>query len=324
MSKQTFSPATLTGAIEKGVAYLAETQRPSGEFATYASPRLDMADAEERPKSVYVTTFVVHALSCLPFSPLIEQIQRRAGDFLALEQEENGAWHYDGRSDEREIPLDLDDTSCAIAALLTLGHRPALSFYDLLWQNEVVPGGPYYTWLGTNTPAHNSHFAREIDPLVNANILFCSSRLNLPLPGTVSYLQEIVHKEAYQTESGYCISPHFPIYALSRAYRDGQVNTLASAMPVMQDYILTKLPPPPNEPAAFHLACLGASLLNLQAPLPLIEPYLAALLANQETNDHWPAWGAYLSYNYYYDGAPALTTALTLETLGKYVKRVSI
>ncbi|MFC1975956.1 hypothetical protein ACFLXQ_06120 [Chloroflexota bacterium] len=324
MPKQTLSPTILTTAIQKGVAYLAQTQRPSGEFATYTAPRLDMADAEERPKSVYVTTFVIHSLSCLPPSPVIKKIQRRAGDFLAQEQEDNGAWHYDGRADERQIPLDLDDTNCVVAALLTLGHRPALSFYNLLWQNEVAPGGPYYTWLGPNTPASDSIFAREIDPLVNANILFCSSRLNLSLPGTINYLQEIIHKEAYQTQSGYCVSPHLPIYVLSRAYADGQVDALASAMPTMQDYILKKLPRPQAEPASFNLVCLAVSLLNLQSPLPLVEPYLAALLANQEADGHWPAWGTYVSYNYYYDGAPALTTALALEALSKYLKCASI
>jgi hypothetical protein len=255
---------------------------------------------------------------------VIKKIQRRAGDFLAQQQEDNGAWHYDGRGSEHQIPLDLDDTSCAVAALLILGQRPALSFYNLLWQNEVVPGGPYYTWLGTNAPANDTIWAREIDPLVNANILFCSSRLNLSLPGTINYLQEIIQKEAYQTQSGYCVSPHFPIYALSRAYADGQVEALASTMPTMQDYILKKLPVPQAEPASSNLVCLAVSLLNLQSPLPVVEPYLAAVLANQKADGHWPAWGVYLSYNHYYDGAPALTTALALEALGKYLRYVSM
>jgi hypothetical protein len=317
-------PTTLTNAIQKGVAYLAQTQRPSGEFATYTSPRLDMTDPAERPKSVYVTTFVVHALSYLPPSPVIKKIQRRAGDFLAQEQEDNGAWHYDGRGNERQIPPDLDCTACAVAALVTLEQRPALSFYSLLWQNEASPGGPYYTWIGTNDPGNKTVFARDLDILVNANILFCGGLLNLPLSGIADYGQQVIHNEEYLAQSTYCVSPHFPIYALSRAYGDGQVDALASAMPTMQDHMLTKLPPPQATPVAFHLACLGAGLLNLQVSLPLVEPYLAALLAGQKSDGHWPAWGAYLSYNHYYDGAPALSTALALETLAKYAKRTSL
>ena len=324
MPKQTLSPPTLTKAIQKGVDYLAQTQRPSGEFATFTSPRLDMADAKERPKSVYFTTFVIHALSCLPPSPLIKQIQRRAGDFLLREQEDNGAWHYDGRRDEWKIPLDLDDTCCAIAALFILGQHPALSLYTHLWQNEVAPGGPYYTWIGANASSNNSVFARDLDIVGNANILFCGGLLDLPLPGTVDYIQQVIHNEDYQAQSTYCIAPHFPIYVISRAYGDGNVDALAPAMPIMQGYVLTKLARPRNELIIFNLACLVVALLNLQADLSLIEPYLVALLAGQKSDGHWPAWGVYLSYKHHYDGAPALTTALALEALSKYLKRVSL
>jgi hypothetical protein len=323
MPKQTLSPPTLTKAIQKGIDYLAQTQRPSGEFATYTSPRLDMADAEEYPKSVYITTFVIHALSCLPPSPLIKQIQRRAGDFLLREQEDNGAWHYDGRRDEWKIPLDLDDTCCATAALFILGQRPALSLYTHLWQNEVAPGGPYYTWIGVDH-TEDSILAQDVDILVNANILFCGGLLNLSLPGTIDYVQQVISNEGYQAQSIYCIAPHFPIYVISRAYGDGNVEALAPTMPIMQDYVLTRLVRPRNEPVTFNLACLAVALLNLQAGLSLIEPYLVALLVGQKSDGHWPAWAAYLSYKHHYDGAPALTTALALEALSKYLKRVSL
>ncbi len=314
--------STIVTAIEKGLTYLARTQRPSGEFATYTSPRPDMAGAAERPKTVYTTTFVIHSLSCLPPDPLIASIQQRAGDFLAGEQEDNGAWHYDGYNG-RLIPRDLDDTSCAVAALLTLGRRPDLSFYSLLWQNEIAPGGPYYTWLGVDHTGDSLH-ARDVDVLVNANILFCAGLLQLPLPGVVTYIQQVIQEVAYQARSIYCVSPHFPLYTLSRACADGRITDLALAMLVMQDYILTQLPPPAAEPSALHLACLAAALLNLQANLSLVEPYVTTLLARQENDGRWPAWGAYWgSYQRCYDGAPALTTALALETLGKYEHSVT-
>ncbi len=314
--KPTISPPTLTTAIQKGLNYLRQTQRASGEFATYMAERPDMVGAKALPKSVYVTTFVIHALSCLPTSPLIDRLQQRAGAFLQQEQADNGAWNYNGQG-QWSVPDDLDDTCCAVAALGQLGHRPAFSFYALLWQNEVVPGGPYYTWLGINDPANEHPFAREVDALVNANILFCAGLLNLSLPGTVDYLRQVIQEETYQAQSVYCLSPHFLIYTLSRAYADGPVSALTPAMPTMQDYILTQLPPPQAEPVAFNLACLAASLLNLRAPLPQVEPYLTVLLASQQSDGHWPTWAAYVHNN----GAPALTTALALEALGKYLKR---
>lgn len=312
------SPQTLTTAIKEGLDYLAQTQRPSGEFATYTAPQPDMLGAKERAKSVYVTTFVLHSLSCLPAGPLTEHIRQRAGNFLAGEQEDNGAWHYDGRGG-RQIPADLDCTACAVAALVGLGRRPGLSFYSLLWQNEVAPGGPYYTWLGVDHTG-DSVYARDVDPLVNANILFCAGLLNLSLPGTVIYAQQIIQNQTYG--GTYCVSAHLPIYALSRAYADGRLVALAPAMEIMRNYILTNLPLSRAEPSAFHLVCLTASLLNLKAPLSVVEPSLTDLLARQQKNGCWPAWGAYVSYNYYYDGAPALTTALALEALSKYEQGV--
>ncbi len=346
----------ITTAIEKGLSYLAQSQRATGEFATYTSPRLDMTGGKERPQSVYVTTFVIHALSHLPPSPIGQQIQGQAGEFLIRQQEENGSWHYDGRFEPRTIPQDLDDTSCAVAALLQLGRRPDFSYYALLWQNEAAPGGPHYTWIGVNHSADHP-LAQEVDVLINANILFCGSLLDISLPGTASYLKQVIREEAYQARTKYfSVSPHFTIYTLGRAYRDGAANILSPAMPPMIAYILTKLPPPQAQPPAFHLACLATTLLNLEgcapdfrksgqtwgdsggipppppeltqilgrahleAPLSLVSPYLTALLDQQQGDGHWPAWAVYLTYGRLYDGAPALTTALALEGLGKYLK----
>ena len=310
------SYTNLTTAIENGVRYLAQAQRPSGEFETLTSPDLDFEEATPYQKSVYVTTFVLHALACLPPTPLIEQIQQQAGAFLAAEQGDNGAWNYEGRGGER-LPPDLDDTSCAIAALAQLGRQPELSFYALLWQNESAPGGPYYTWVGINQLEHDPR-ARSIDALVNANILFCCGSLNLSLPGTVYYLEQVIRAEAYESESLFIPSPHLLIYALSRAYADGGVTTLDKVMSIMQDYILTRLPPPPLETSAFKLACLAVSLLNMKVPSILVRPYLVPLLITQRPDGSWPAYAAYTGFWPNYDGSPALTTALAIEALAKY------
>ncbi len=314
--KIAISKTSLTSAIQNGLSYLQQAQLPSGEFPTYYSPdRPDLVGAEICFKSVYITTFIIHALTCLSPSLQIKQIQQQAANFLRSEQEDYGAWNYIGRG-EHQLPDDLDDTCCALAALLQLGYRPDFSFYPLLWQNEVSPGGPYYTWIGINDPAHEHPYACEIDALVNANILFCAGLLNLALPGSVVYLKQVIKNESYQKENVYTLSAHFLIYTISRAYADGHITTLTSAMPVMQDYILNKLTHPKNEPVAFNLACLAVALLNLKAPLPLIEPYLTALLAQQHADGYWPTWAVYVQYN----GAPALTTALALEAVGKYLQ----
>lgn len=312
----TLSDSKISTAIEKGLTYLHQHQRPSGEFPTYFSPRLDMVGAKMYPKSVYITTFVIHSLCYLPTHPLIEPMQQRAAQFLLAEQEEFGAWYYEGQGNSR-IPPDLDDTSCAVAALLKLGYQPALSYYMLLWQNEAAPTGPYYTWIGINDNS-DQPLAKQVDALVNANILFSAGLLTLSLPNTITYLQQIVQTEAYEKNNLYTVSPHFFIYCLTRAYADGQVTELKAIVPTLEDYILNNLPSAQAEPSAFNLACLASSLLNLQTKRSQIEPYLKALLNSQQTDGGWPVWGAYAGYRPNYDGGPALTTGLALEALGKY------
>ena len=308
-----------SAAIRRGLAYLDRTQHPSGEFATFTGSRLDLAGAEPYPKSIYVTTFVIHALAQLPPDPLIPPMLRRAADFIAGEREEDGAWNYEGRGEWR-VPCDLDDTSCAVAALATLGRRPDLNFYTLLWQNEAAPGGPYYTWIGVNDRADFA-YARQVDALVNANLLFCCGLLGLALPGAAAYLQRVVRDEAYHDHSAYSISPHFLAYTISRAYADGKVDALTPVLDALQRYLLTRLPPPEAEPSAFNLACLAAGLLNLEVERGIVAPYLDALLDAQSNSGEWPAWAAYAGFAPNYDGAPALTTALALEALGKYLRR---
>jgi hypothetical protein len=310
------SYANLTSAIETGLDYLARVQRPSGEFETWTSPHLDFSDATAYLKSIYTTTFVMHTLTLLSSTPQIEQMQNRAADFLMAEQEDNGAWNYEGRGNHR-LPCDQDDTSCAIAALAQLGIQPELSFYALLWQNESAPGGPYYTWIGIND-LNDDPRARQIDGLVNANILFCAGLLNLSLPGTIYYLEQVIQAEAYDSESLYTPTSHFLMYALSRAYADGNVSKLDKAMSIMQDYVLTKLPPPHAETSAFKLACLAVSLLNMKVPSILIRPYLVPLLSMQQPDGSWPVDITYHGFSPNYDGSPALSTALAIEALAKY------
>lgn len=308
----------LLHAIDRGLIYLHQTQRPSGEFTTYTSPRLDMIGASSYPKSVYLTTFVIHSLCYLPDHSLIGPIQQKAANFLIAERETFGAWNYEGRGDWR-VPPDFDDTSCAVAALLQVGHQSDFSFYTLLWQNEAAPTGPYYTWIGINERP-NEPMAKQIDALVNANILFCAGLLNLSLPKTVTYLEQVVETESYQTHNLYCLSPHFFIYTLTRAYADGQVNELLSIVPRLRNYILNKLPSPETEASVFNLACIAASLLNLRADASKIEPYLSALVSSQQSDGGWAAWAAYAGFRPNYDGGPALTTALVLESIGKYCR----
>jgi hypothetical protein len=331
------SGSTVETAISKGVDYLSRIQRQSGEFTTYSGPSLDLSDATPYPKSVYVTTFVVHSLGFLAADPRVERIRSRAANFLEAE-EEAGVWNYEGRGVWR-LPPDLDSTCCAAAALIAVGRRPPTAFYSLLWggvrRNEVAPGGPYYTYIGVNDVPDDpdtAPFAGEVDSLVNANIVFCCGLMGIDLPGATDFLRRLVQTKSFVGHSlaeGYpgrtppSIPPHFVIYTIARAYADGRASGLDTAMPSMREFLLVGLPEPRQEPAEFNLACRAVSLLNLGANGDVIAPFLAMLLDAQHPDGHWPVWAAWVGFPPNFDGSPALTTALALEALGKWQNRGS-
>ena len=340
----------LAAAIHGGVDYLSQTQRPSGEFATITGPSPDLTNGHPYPKSVYISTFVVHSLGYIPAGPAATRVRQGVGDFLECEQEDNGTWNFDGRGQWR-IPVDLDSLCCALTALLDLQRRTPRDAYRLLWQvvrpNQTAPSGPYRSYVGvieddeaSDRPLPAS-YAREVDPLLNTNVLFCCGRLGVALPGTAKYLMGIVHAEEYAERSRYCISSHFPTYALGRAYADGDARDLRPAMPTMLTHLLTKLPAVEAEVSAFNLACRAVTLLNLGVDLAVVAPYLATLLRAQQADGGWPLWAAFAGFPVNWNpawrkrwpggpasaeigwcaGSRALTTALALEALGKYLSR---
>jgi hypothetical protein len=321
------SDSAVETAIRNGVDYLRRTQLDSGEFTTYTGPSLDLSDATPYRKSVYVTTFVIHALGFLSAGRRIDRIRQGAADFLEAEEEDNGTWNYEGRGEWR-LPADLDCTCCAAAALIASGRRPPFAFYDLLWRvvrrNEATPGGPYYTYLGVNDAPDNpvaAPFAREIDPLINANILFCCGLMGIDLPGAARYLERLIRSGDYRDDSHYVISPHFVSYAISRAYADGNAIALEPAMPTMREFLIRDLPAPRDEPSALNVACRAVGLLNLGAKSDVIASLLILLLETQQLDGSWPAWAAWAGFPPNFDGSPALTTALVIEALGKWARR---
>lgn len=322
--------------IASALDFLRAAQRPSGELPAYTARRPDMAEARAYPCCVYVSTFVVQALWPLADDPVAAQIRADAGAFLRAEREPDGAWCYEGRA-TRRVPPDLDDTACAMAALITLGERPDLAFYQLLWENEAAPGGPYYTWLGVNTGAHL--LTRQIDALVNANLLLCATLAGLELPGTAAYLSDAITGGRLAEASDYCLTPHLLVYALGRvvgrqkAEGRRQKPTLQSPRPAPTPSVpLSPYPPILLSPALpallaaahslsaenpFQHACRAAALLAL-GDRAGAESDISALIDAQQADGGWPIAAAYSGYPPHLDGSPALTTAIAVDALASW------
>jgi hypothetical protein len=279
-------------------------QRPRGDFAMLTSRSPSMARARAYECNIYSTALVAYALGRFAELPAAAMALRSAGDFLLAEQNDDGSWSYEGRATWR-VPPDLDDTACAVVALHGLGERPGLSFYRLLWENEAAAGGPYYTWAGVNGGAHL--LARQVDALVNANVVLAAARAGQRLPGAVSYLLDVTRSDL-DGASDYCLTPHLLVYALARACADGPAPELAPAVRAG----LAALGPCDD---AFRTACRASALLALgeqEAP-----PELGALLAAQLPDGSWPLAAAYADYPPYHAGSPALSTAVALDALAR-------
>jgi hypothetical protein len=109
--------------------------------------------------------------------------------------------------------------------------------------------------------------------------------------------------------SVYCLTPHLLVYALARAYADGQVPALEPAVRAGVEQLGAA-------DDAFRVACLANTLLALDEREAAL-PHLGALLAMQGADGSWPIATAYADYPPYHAGSPALTTAVALDALGR-------
>jgi hypothetical protein len=337
----------LATAIEAGLAHLAGTQLPTGEFQTFTGPRPELVDSIPFTKSPYITSYIGHALTHLPASGMRDKIQQGIADFLEAEEEPDGTWNFQGRGNWR-LPADLDTTVCAAAALLTLGRREPRSLYGLLMQvvrlTQASPGGPYYTYIGVNEHPGIPVFApvtQELDVLVNVNVVFLCGLLGIAVPGATDFLLSNLHEGVFSGQDRYYISSHFQAYTLTRAYADGNVQALGPAVPALLEHLRTATQAPAADLPAFEAACLATSLMNLGESDDVVRPYLEALLASQERDGGWPIWAAGAGFPREWDwtwlerwpdgpasidrgwcwGSRTMTTALALESLGRWGRR---
>lgn len=185
--------ADAAAAVAAALAFLEDAQLASGEIPVDASTDRSMRQGRSRDPSVFPTALAVHSLSFAGEAarPIIE----RATDFLLGEMDAGGLWRHWNRNHphHRQLPPDLDDTSCASAALLRVG-RSMLDNRAVLMGNRARDG-IFLTWLlprlrWTGLPhlratlprlrhpaalflffRRTSARAGDVDAVVNANVL---------------------------------------------------------------------------------------------------------------------------------------------------------
>jgi hypothetical protein len=180
-------------ALERALAFLSSAQLATGEFPVLASIDPAMVDGCRPDPSVFPTALIAHALG---FAPAAASLRARALDFLEAQMDSHGLWRHWTRDHPhfRQLPPDLDDTSCASAAL-SQARRRVPDNRALLLANRNRRG-LFYTWITPrlrwtgaahmkatlsqlrHAPTLYFFFRRtsaapyDVDAVVNANTLF--------------------------------------------------------------------------------------------------------------------------------------------------------
>jgi SAM-dependent methyltransferase len=201
------------GALARGIAFLERHQLPTGELRVFASSTPDPA--------VFPTAVMAHSLS---FAPAAAVVRERALDFLCAEMQPRGLWKHWPRSHPHhgELPPDLDDTSCASAALMHAG-RTFPDNRELLLANRNAHG-LFYTWKLTAAQFRHPlalwlFFQRtsakpfDVDAVVNANVLHYLGAI----PEVVEHLLRILRENRETVCDKWYDNPFVVWYFFSRA-----------------------------------------------------------------------------------------------------------
>ncbi len=312
-----------TSSIKSGISFLSENQLSSGEFATTIAPTPDMKDSIY-VKSPFFTSLILYSLSHLNKSADLNDITRRASNFLLQERDDTGFWRFFGK--ESGIPPDLDDTCCALSALYIYGVE--LDFKTI--SNSLLKyrdkEGIFYTWVldWYSANSKNEHYVNYTDWVVNANILFFYSLLKKPLPEIINYLCRVVKEKVFTNGSRYYNSPFSFLYCVTRIYAYNNAKDLQSTKPIIEKYLLDTQNDRGGWGNSLEDAMSTVGLINLGVKRKRLEKAIDNLLSLQDGDGGWPI--APFSYYIYpkekeFYGSRELNTAVASEALLKYLQQ---
>jgi hypothetical protein len=327
-------------AISRALRFLESVQLPTGELPVFASNDPTMAEGGTPDPSIFPTALAAH---CLSFCAEAGPVRRKALAFLAAEMDRHGLWRHwtRGHPHVHQLPPDLDDTSCASAAI----GDPA----RLARNREIIlcnrrRDGLFLTWilprLRQGCAAHRRatlpqlrhpatlflFFRRtsarpgDVDAVVNANVLFHLGGFD-GRAAVVEFLLGVLRRGAEESCDKWYENPFAVRYFLSRALAGepeaGELVARRAAAAVPADALETAL-------------ALCASLYCGRRPA---EAEVYALLALQSADGSWPRASLYHGgrprlvgggfaprrRDTPHWGSEALTTAFCVEALSRCI-----
>lgn len=310
----------LSSAIRRGLAWLASEQQSDGSFLCLVSTTMDDYRQADTVPAIVPTNIVLSSLIRCS-SPLAETIKQKAAAFLLGEKNEFWSFNYWFRRSEwytkEPYPDDVDDTFCALAALYE--YCPELfdgnvlaKIITMLTSAEKQEGGPYDMWL---VPPEGRKTWNDVDLVVNSNVGFFLSLLDVSLPGLNAFIESSIDKEKYE----FPYNTIYPgIYFISRFYRGGRV-----------EYLIQTLLSAQEENGAWQnplrTALALTALMNLSGDrhLSCIEKGIEYLQQTQGQDGGWPVASFFfqmrMAHKTLYAGSVSTTTALCVEALQRFV-----
>lgn len=304
-------------AVARGISFMEANQLASGEVPVYANGSLD--------PSVFATAAAAHALS---YATEADVVRQRALDFLQRECDDRGLWkHWTSEHPQHAlIPPDLDDTSCASAALTSAG-RSMPDNKRMLLANRRSRDGLFRTWkIGERELRHPlalyAFFHRtsakplDVDSVVNANVLFYLGHIP-ETRSVVPHLLRVLREDRERACDKWYDNPFVVWYFFSRAMR--------GAAPEAGAIITSKVraSTPSN---ALDRALAACAMLDWNE-----SPDVRPLVGGQLASGAWPAAALYHggrelrrdgTYGEPHPDAPRwqsqeLTTAFCIEALAR-------
>jgi hypothetical protein len=302
--------AALERGIDRGLAFLADRQLPSGEFATYRRDERRGID-HELDSSPYATALIADSLDFCSAPPARDMVERTLG-FLAASMEPGGLWRFrtpTGEGDGRDrVPLDADDTACISRVLRRHGVDLPDNRRTLLAHRDRQ--GRFHTWL------LSSH-AQDVSCVINAHVLLYLGD-GPHARRVVDYLVDVVRRDEETDCDAWYPGPVIFHWALSRCAHAG----IPGLDEIREEAVGKVLSWAQADGSigrdAFQTALAALMLHNWRSIEPALRRACAFLLATQRPHGGWPRGD--LFHGVTRDntwGSEELTTGFCVEALAR-------
>jgi hypothetical protein len=303
-------------ATQNGLDFVAASQTESGGFVTECW-HVDAPEQKTPVDAVFTASQILYSLSFCRDSASAQGTEERAAKYLAAQRESPGVWHYYGSGTDIKISPDVDDTSVAWAALHRLEVPIPPAALDAVRASRDK-NGLFTTWVGPSSGWVNID-SRDIDTVVNINALLFFGLAHENVYTVCKYVLAQIENGNFQRGTVYYRSPLMFAHAFSRAYREGDVQSLQDGVAKIRDAVLSLQNPDGSWGNDLETAFGALTLLNLNYRGDALDRAIKVILARQSSDGGWdlaPAYrGAVQPLNY---GSRALTTAVVIEVLTKY------